>query len=735
MPVETTSTIPEAAIYAVTAVCLALTIALVAYVAIRLVSANGRERLSYLRRFRNGQFAIIYAIAIPMGVLAFMYTGYGFGGALLYSVYTVVDLVVLKLEYPLYAPLMENNAFFCAVMIVMYVVIVCNAVLFTFSLAGRFIVNRARLLRCKLSRKDIYVVVGGGENNRTLVASAGKGANAVILADPSPEEKDEIYLTGRSLLHFTSDGDLVSVLSKLDGKGRKLSVIVNTGSDEENLILLERVSAYIKKKAEQGVAAEDLKFAAYAFGDPVSASAYMRFEESTKGVIRYVSKYRMTAIDFIDKYPITRFMTDEIDTQNAIVRPDVDVNVAYIGFGKANIKLFLTSVENDCLMTLKDGKYEDKPISYWIFDKRESDGEKNLNHNYHRYANEMLAYGFVPERDYFELPPYPADTEPSSEHFLKEDINSRAFYLDLRSRLKAKAGRRAYNYIVIAFGTDMENLDLAEKISAKLREWNMDGYTHVFVKIRSGRFARSVVCSDKAYTSSFNVFGVEDEVVYDIAKITREKTEAMAMRRHVRYSAAGADEGMTEEEIVRVAKKKWYGKWVQVQRESNTYACLALRMKLNLMGYDYVPADEEGEDVSAEFAERYFAGDPPKYEADGVTIDYGDCEFRTDTIRARYAMQEHQRWNAYMICNGYIPATKEEAVTADKTELMRRRKHGNLTTFAGLIDYRNYAAERRGTDPATEDVIKYDYQLMDYAADLLGSCGYKIVRRATEKSR
>ncbi len=731
MPESGAPDISELAVNIVTTVCLVLTLLLVGYVAYRLISSSPRGRLQYLRRFRYGQFAIIYFIAIPMGVLAYYAAGNSIIGSILLAIGASVELVVFKFDNASFSVLMDANVYYCVVMVILYVAIACNAVMFTFSVAGRFLINRVRLFIGRSSVKPLYVVVGEGRNNICILRSVGKDAHAVLLGDPDSDQTDEIYLSGKSLMRINEDSDLASILAKLGRGSKKMMVIVNTGNDQKNLIYLERICAFIGNAEKKGEALGDMRFSAYTFGDPSCASAFLRYEERTKGMIRYIGKYRMTAVDFIDKYPITRFMTDEIDTEVAAVKPEVDVNVAYIGFGKSNLQLFLTSVENDQLMTVADGKYAMKPVSYWIFDKKDSSGEKNLNHNYHRYFNAMTGYTFVSKDDYFELPPFPSDIEPVEDHFFKEDINSRAFYIDLYSKLRPKPGRRAYNYVVIAFGSDMENLDLAEKISAKLREWDIDGFTYVFVKIRDGEFARSVVEADTGYSGAFRVFGKEDEVVYNVDKITRERTELMAMRRHVRYSEEGADAGMTEEDIVRKAKEKWYGKWVQVQRESNAYACLSLRMKLNLLGYDYVPAETDCPDRTEEFNKRYFAGDEPEYcNGSRRTIDYGDCVFKEDTIRARYAMQEHQRWNAYMICNGYIPATKYEAVHSDKTELMRRRRHGNLTTFEGLKEYREYAAKCRGTTPAAEDVIKYDYQLMDYASDLLSCCGYKI----TDKS-
>ena len=103
------------------------------------------------------------------------------------------------------------------------------------------------------------------------------------------------------------------------------------------------------------------------------------------------------------------------------------------------------------------------------------------------------------------------------------------------------------------------------------------------------------------------------------------------------------------------------------------------------------------------------------------------------------AIHEHQRWNSFMISKGMIPASRlqirdEETVGTDgkprhtngKNYAVRR--HGNLTTFDGLVEFRKIVAERDKCSEESVDVIKYDYQLLDDAYWLLTANGYKIIR-------
>ena len=61
---------------------------------------------------------------------------------------------------------------------------------------------------------------------------------------------------------------------------------------------------------------------------------------------------------------------------------------------------------------------------------------------------------------------------------------------------------------------------------------------------------------------------------------------------------------------------------------------------------------------------------------------------------------------------------------------MTLRRHGNLTTYEGLKEYRRIVAEERGCSEEETDVIRYDYQLMDDVKWILATGGYKIIEKA-----
>ena len=179
-------------------------------------------------------------------------------------------------------------------------------------------------------------------------------------------------------------------------------------------------------------------------------------------------------MDFIDRYPLTLFMNGEqIDYESSLVKNDVNINLALIGFGRTNQEIFLTSVANNQFLCEKDGKIQLKKVNYHIFDKERAENNKNLNHSYYRYKSELAD---MKAEDYLPLPSLPAE-----EIFYRTDINDREFYTQLRA-VVTKSKKDA-NFVIISFGDDLENIDLAQKLVEKRREWDIENLV-IFVRVR-----------------------------------------------------------------------------------------------------------------------------------------------------------------------------------------------------------------------------------------------------------
>ncbi len=82
-----------------------------------------------------------------------------------------------------------------------------------------------------------------------------------------------------------------------------------------------------------------------------------------------------------------------------------------------------------------------------------------------------------------------------------------------------------------------------------------------------------------------------------------------------------------------------------------------------------------------------------------------------------------------MIASGLISCSKREILELEKQDMLQKRKHANLTTTEGLVEFRKIIAQATGKAEEETDVIRYGYQLMDDIDWLLKECGYKIIKK------
>lgn len=577
----------------------------------------------------------------------------------------------------------------------------------------------------------------------------------------------------------------------------------------------------VKKAAEQKI--KDIKkktvelfshFCVYVFGDAANEAIYREIMQKSHGCIRYVNKYNRAAIDFIDEHPIAGYMDGtHIDYGTSLIKKDVDINVTMIGFGDTLRQVFLASVANNQFLTEGDGgKPVLKPVHYYIFDKFSAQN-KNLNHSYYRYRNEFFVTeetidektgkktvrlkvaesgkyvrpDGIDESKYLELPDIPSD-----DKYFELDVNDPEFYIDLKN-IFAKNGN-SVNYVLVSYGTDLENIDLAQKLFEKKGEWGIRNLI-VFVKVKTADDATDIFDRPDCFRIS------DYKNIFDINRIDNGALIRMSDSRNRMYAVENVltenkgkkipaeneladnkdkeitaeneladnkiddkdkDKEITTEKLKEMLVEaifndsyKWYITKTQMERDSNTYASLSLKSKLMLMGLTYVRDEESGRGLSdEEYLKIYANDDMPEYvdgidtlytekELEGKKIVYYDpLRFKPST-RTNLAIQEHYRWNSYILSNGLIPADKETILSESnslwdsKGKNYALRRHGNLTTFDGLVEFRKIVAKKLCGDGASaeelekseaeNDVIKYDYQLMDNAYWLLKVGGYKII--------
>lgn len=723
------------AINTVTAICFALLTLAVVYVIVSVVKRNRAERIAFIRSFKKGKCAAIFLIAVPLFFLGYFYTGVNFFESILSGITHVVGLVVLKFNLDDVPELLAANLFYKITIYYCCVLVTLNAVLFALSLTSQRLWQWRQRLKLNCTKKDKLYVFGNNKDNLSIYKS-DKVRSCVIVDKISDVDAASMYV---NKINFCStrnfNGVVDNVFKTILKKNNKITLVINTEDDEKNL----KLARYVAQKIKQCDAVRQARLFdmldVHVFGDPKYEAIYEDVVADSFGCVHYKNKYRMLAMDFVDKYPFSKFMdARHVDYNTALLRSDVDVNVCMIGFGKPNRQIFLTSVANNQFVAATNDGIALKQVNYHVFDKVCAENNKGLNHSYYRFGNECTD---VNEADYLPLPQCPAH-----EDYYHVDVNEPTFYNKIRDIITAK--KNDVNFIIVSFENDLENIDMAQKLVEKSREWGVDNLV-IFVRVKS--IGNVSLFADK------NVFliGNESDCVYNIHAITNDAISRMAQMRNeiyeLEYKITNDKDFVVNAEAIQSnraqAKKNWYVTKSQLERESSLYCCLSMQSKLNLMGLAYCKADENDLTplTESEYLACYADGDVPDtfgLEADGKKVVKYTLDF-PESKRKTLAILEHLRWNSFMISHGVIPASKEQILseTAERDGKMRHtngknyllRRHGNLTTFDGLVEFRKMVAERDGGDEADYDVIKYDYQLLDDAYWLLTKNGFKIVRR------
>ena len=768
----------------ITAVCLvAFGIEVLGFVTYYLLKKRP-QKIDFIRTFKKGKCAIIYIVAIPLFWIGIIYekaqTGveYSMVNEAFTAIHKVINLVVLKFEVAPIERLMNDLKLYAVAVYVCFTLVIINAGLFTMSFVGQYIWVLIGKARRRMSKKDHLLIFGYNESNVHIYKS-DKTRVKLIAAPLTKEQEDDLYQRD---IRYSVQKNYVDAAKRFmlvaKNEKKKHIAVVNTESDESNIAicraLISEINAFDKDKEKLF-----LRTRIYVFGDPKYQTIYEDIVADGYGCIHYVNKHQKIAMDFINEYPFAYFLDQrQVDYKTSLIKKDVNINVVMVGFNKTAQQIFLTSIannqflrypytkENGVTVENKEGEPELKRVKYHIFDKAEEKNDKNLNHNYYRYKNECLAKCLAPDSDenehrlgegakkYLPLPKVPA-----MERFYKLDVNDKEFYSSIHGIIGGAKNDK--NFIIVAFGNDLENIDMAQKLIEKRKEWDIDDLV-IFVQARAFYKEDTLIEDKNCY-----FFGYEADVVYDIEKILGDDIYKMAKMRNeiydIEYYISNENPSPTTQEISKVkqdADVKWHKGLTPMLRESSLYACLSIRAKLNLIGLDYVK-DTCCPDIAGLTYEEYISvyshdGDRPvirdDIKAQGKDVIKYSLDFNPHSLRTYLGIHEHQRWNSFMISKGIIPSTLDQIYSErlpngkySNGKKYDARRHGNITTFGGLVGFRRLLAHRANEEELTSyeeiistpqkgeeayDVIKYDYQLLDDAYWLLTENNFKIIRKA-----
>ena len=553
--------------------------------------------------------------------------------------------------------------------------------------AFRDSIRNAGRVKKALKKDSCDLVIGSSPEARKYARTC----NAILLLGDSVTRNvaAELVESGFAVLRKSLTGQLLE-----DRRIRKLSRCNVVCFDTDKALEIISVFAAFKKANPQRK----------------NAYLYVQLEESKAETIRreiiekngcesWIDTFctdELLARAFAEEHPVTRYLPQTC-IEDGAVRPDTDIHIFFLGFGKLSRELYRQCILNNQLVTYRDGTYRLLPIHYHICDTRVDARAWNIDGL--KAALEQLRTS-----QYLPLPELPYDTQ------VTEDLpGNRETLLNIKQQLE---NQNSFGLVIVDIDSDCGSIEIGARLKTFLA--GMDNF-RLFIRSEA-EFVENDSCT--------TYFG-KGENVYSHSVIVNECLSAMAKKLNEIYTAAYESQERSRKDFGQYIAKKAEEAWRRLDYftlYSNIFSAMSLRVKLNLLGLDYAP-DGRGEGVAL-IGQRYPAQKVGSFDA------YGEKSLRNALIA-----QEHARWNAYHLLGEYLPLEKD-GITVKSTDGGKVRfqvknpltkQHACLTTYQGLAQLSAYLAQKAGDcQPQDYDYYIYDEMLITSAQQLLAGMGYSV---------
>jgi len=731
---------------------------------------------------------------------------------------------------PVLSKLAKENKFYYAALITHYIAAVFLMYLVIIKYFGKNLINEIRVFLISwFGWFGKYIVIGcDGEAKIFLKNLEQKQRTIVIIQSDQIDKKKELIDKGYAVVAIKEikeskkdkkktnsrskkkkdENDTIKAYSralKKTGAMRcvfKTRVISMSEKDETNLLVAKIMADYInrlvepKKENDQDTLTEEQKDKIkekqekkiskikldvrimYSFLERAEHFSYIG---KTFGKIRFFNTFEIRARKFLWENPITKLIPFHwIDTEKARLKSKYKISNIFVGFGSTNKAIFKESIINNQLMNIdykalvicKDAKEQEKLFknsAIGLFDtiengtiiKRGAEIMPNPNGNV-----------------YLESP-----SEQNNIIFEKADALSAELYDLIINEIRENPdqnGKSAifpnnYATVIIALGDNRLSIETALELRQKLYESDLlfgkiedkenpdKEYSRVriFVKIYEETIlADEKILNTEEINCKIKPFGADEEILTE-EYIIDEKLDTLAKNIANRY------EGSME---TATATNEW-NTCTQFHRESNRYAAMAIRVKLNLLGFELIDDSEPAPDCIDKFHKRYDKTNTAfdlrakrkamekiiklaREKEKGIAIpdeiknlkiedkiidlvERNEGKF-ADNARNNLAKLEHQRWNAFYLANDWTKLPiKKIGAGRDGRQNGAAKQHACITTFDGLIKLREMqknAEKKDFEDKKNEikkfieaesllnaDTIRHDFNTMDFLLDLTGN--------------
>ncbi len=569
------------------------------------------------------------------------------------------------------------------------------------SLFGCRFRNKRRLVKI-LRGESCDIVLG---NSADALEYAKKNSNTVLMLNETVDKdySQSLMEDGYTLLkrNFTSEFLRGRVLNSTTRYH-----IVYPGDNKEFFDVIEIFLSYLEtdyNRKNIHLYAEVNEEIAETVQDRIAGKAKAD-GRNYREYITIFSKNELMARAFVEENPIARYMPSDFLEKDKSMKPDTKINVFMLGFGSLSKEIYKQFVINNQLVVNRDGKYKVFQLQYHLYDKfidKSNHCIEGLEHDISNISKNADAHFPIPEMPY-------KTTCVECDGFSPDCLD------DIRDIATLP---NSMSYIIIDIGDVYHNIKLCKEL--RLRLETCENY-HIF--IRNGSKETDCDCVTDCYGDTRDVLEhkiIVNETIIELAKLINQKHAQKDPKKKLR-----------------TIEDNWKA-LSYFHTYNNIYLANGLRLKLNLLGLDYVK-DGKGRDIN-KITDRYQA----------------HFEGETDEINIKNSLlaQEHFRWNAYHLMSGYRPMEKalilvEPQVPAKESQdrmdyiietnkLPEVKKHSCLTTFDGVGEVSKFLAElAKGLCPDKKytvsdfDYYKNDAMLFEVAPMFFEEKGYSVTEKA-----
>ena len=578
-------------------------------------------------------------------------------------------------------------------------------------------------------RKDCDILIGLDEFESYKI----NNKNLIVWLDKTASKDDERLLMANNI-HYIKKSFTAYSLNKLRMKknGKASYHFISFQSEQKNLAYTSEFKKFLdleyKNKKMYQIQCYYIHAEIGIDNLVTIQNKILQDKKEFSPFINFFNRFELTSLKFNEEYPITKYIshlvdedlgaiyndggseeisidyidsrTNEMTTINVKNEYSKAINVIYLGYGRSSREIHRGSIMNNQLVSIdKNNKLSNHLINYFAFDKNSFSAEyKNNIYYQNRFEN---------NKDEYDKDTYYERMEPTSRFYpISVDINTNEFYYDI---IKIAKMNNSYTSIVISLAEDLDNIDYALKLVQLFKQLNISKY-HLFVRIKEKNQNTIELLNDDNITffgwkqSVLNHDVIVNDDLLNLAKMTSKK-----------YS----------EKNKSLLYLGWYN-LSPIKQKSNIYANLNIRVKLNLIGYDYDVIDSIADnEILLEEIENKLIAKKDSYD-DYLFFNKKEKPCLANII----SFQEHSRWNSFYIGNGYVPLPKNDIklieyndndgntkyrMYKDNDDL---RMHACLTTYQDLDNYhRDYAKILCSNKKYCAQVLKLSLDELDKLSD------------------